>query len=650
MAHDVFISYSKKDKAIADAICAALENEDLTCWYAPRDVEVGGDWDASIMEALATSRVMILVWSANSDTSRQVKRELAIALDDLGVSLIPFRTEIIEPSKLRYYLGNIQWLDASAPPLENNLRLLIQKVRASIARINHSQESASEQVGVPEDAAADIREVMPTEHAAEETRLEAEESAKLAEGAGAEEEERQRVKEEQRKADELERQRVEAETRKREEAEARQREEAETRQREEAETRQREEAETRQREEAEARQREEAETRQREEAEARQREEAEARQREEAEARQREEADARQREEAETRQREEAEARQREEAEARQREEAEARQREEAETRQREEAEARQREEAEARQREEAEARQREEAEARQREEAEARQREEAEARQREEAEARQRDEAQAAVGAAGLQLELKKPGSEGGEDKSATPREMTQRPQSAPTEPSRAAAVSILNSYESTPSQRFPVRRLAIPVAALLLAIGLAYGFWPVKHEEQNQPSTEAIASITPTPEMTTSLSSLPEENKGGPLSAKASPTPRKRATPERSPTVVVSDDPPPPPKPKPTPPRAPISGGVLNGKAISLPKPAYPPIARQARASGQVVVQVTIDENGSVISAHAVSGHPLLQAAATAAARGARFSPTKLSGQPVKVTGVIQYNFVAQ
>jgi protein TonB len=104
------------------------------------------------------------------------------------------------------------------------------------------------------------------------------------------------------------------------------------------------------------------------------------------------------------------------------------------------------------------------------------------------------------------------------------------------------------------------------------------------------------------------------------------------------------------PPPPPAPTPPRAPISGGVLNGKAISLPKPAYPPIARQAHASGTVVVQVTIDENGGVISARAVSGHPLLQAVAVAAARGARFSPTKLSGQPVKVTGVITYNFVAQ
>jgi len=115
-------------------------------------------------------------------------------------------------------------------------------------------------------------------------------------------------------------------------------------------------------------------------------------------------------------------------------------------------------------------------------------------------------------------------------------------------------------------------------------------------------------------------------------------------------APAKVQIADEPPPPEAKPTPRAAPISGGVLNGKAISLPKPAYPAIARAAHASGTVVVQVVIDENGSVISAHAVSGHPLLQGAAVGAARSAKFSPTKLSGQPVKVTGVIQYNFVAQ
>lgn len=94
----------------------------------------------------------------------------------------------------------------------------------------------------------------------------------------------------------------------------------------------------------------------------------------------------------------------------------------------------------------------------------------------------------------------------------------------------------------------------------------------------------------------------------------------------------------------------RAPISGGVLNGKALSLPLPEYPAIAAQAHAAGTVVVQVLIDEAGNVISAHAVSGHPLLQAAAVAAARQAKFSPTSLMGDPVKVSGVITYNFVAR
>jgi TonB family protein len=96
------------------------------------------------------------------------------------------------------------------------------------------------------------------------------------------------------------------------------------------------------------------------------------------------------------------------------------------------------------------------------------------------------------------------------------------------------------------------------------------------------------------------------------------------------------------------PTRPLAPISGGVLNGKAISLPKPPYPAIAKTANASGTVVVQIIVGESGCVIYAHAVSGHPLLQAAAVAAARQACFSPTRLNGEPVKVSGVITYNFV--
>ncbi len=90
-------------------------------------------------------------------------------------------------------------------------------------------------------------------------------------------------------------------------------------------------------------------------------------------------------------------------------------------------------------------------------------------------------------------------------------------------------------------------------------------------------------------------------------------------------------------------------ISGGVVNGKAVTLAKPAYPAAARAVGASGSVNVKVTIDEEGNVVAAEAVSGHPLLQAAAVQAAQQSKFRPTTLSGQLVKVTGVLVYNFVA-
>lgn len=88
-------------------------------------------------------------------------------------------------------------------------------------------------------------------------------------------------------------------------------------------------------------------------------------------------------------------------------------------------------------------------------------------------------------------------------------------------------------------------------------------------------------------------------------------------------------------------------VTGGVLNGRALMLPKPDYPAAARVIGAYGMVVVEVTVDETGKVIAARAVSGHSILKPAATAAARQARFAPTLLAGQPVRVTGTINYNF---
>lgn len=91
----------------------------------------------------------------------------------------------------------------------------------------------------------------------------------------------------------------------------------------------------------------------------------------------------------------------------------------------------------------------------------------------------------------------------------------------------------------------------------------------------------------------------------------------------------------------------KVPVSGGVLNSKALSLPRPSYPLAAKNSGASGKVVVEVTIDESGKIVEARAVSGHPFLQPAAVQAARQARFSPAMLSGEPVRIKGTINYVF---
>lgn len=93
--------------------------------------------------------------------------------------------------------------------------------------------------------------------------------------------------------------------------------------------------------------------------------------------------------------------------------------------------------------------------------------------------------------------------------------------------------------------------------------------------------------------------------------------------------------------------PPRV-VKGGVLNGKALRLPRPEYPFVARSQRLSGSASIQVLIDEKGDVVRAGSVSGHPALQESARTAACSAKFAPTLLDGKPVRVNGVITYNFV--
>jgi regulation of enolase protein 1 (concanavalin A-like superfamily) len=133
MTHDVFISYSSKDKTVADAVCATLENQGIRCWIAPRDVAPGQSWAGSIVEALNESKVFVLVFSDGSNKSSQVTREVGEAVDN-GIPIVPLRIEDVEPSReMRYYIKSIHWLDAMTPPLENHLHKLTNSVQALLS-------------------------------------------------------------------------------------------------------------------------------------------------------------------------------------------------------------------------------------------------------------------------------------------------------------------------------------------------------------------------------------------------------------------------------------------------------------------------------------------------------------------------------------
>ena len=125
------------------------------------------------------------------------------------------------------------------------------------------------------------------------------------------------------------------------------------------------------------------------------------------------------------------------------------------------------------------------------------------------------------------------------------------------------------------------------------------------------------------------------------------AAPTPTANVN--IKPTATIPP-PPTPATPKPSPTATPVEVGVLNGRAINLPKPAYPPIAKQMNATGQVAVKVAVDELGNITSAKATSGHPLLRAPAEAAARQSKINPVKIKNQSVQATGILLYNFINQ
>jgi hypothetical protein len=125
-----FVSYSQPDHECAHALVAHLEAEGIECWIAPRDISPSSDWAAEIIDAISGSRVMILVFSASSNQSPQVRREVERAVHK-QVRVLPFRIEPVIPSKsLEYFLSSQHWLDAFPPPLEPHYRRLCSHLKS----------------------------------------------------------------------------------------------------------------------------------------------------------------------------------------------------------------------------------------------------------------------------------------------------------------------------------------------------------------------------------------------------------------------------------------------------------------------------------------------------------------------------------------
>src|ERR1700719_3125562 len=130
MAHEAFISHSSLDKPVADAVCAALERITIRCWIAPRDVQPGRSFAGEITRAIQHSKVMVLIFSAHSNTSEQILREVQLAANS-HLHIVQFRIENVLPNEdLEYYLSAPHWLDALSPPLEKNLQRLGASVKA----------------------------------------------------------------------------------------------------------------------------------------------------------------------------------------------------------------------------------------------------------------------------------------------------------------------------------------------------------------------------------------------------------------------------------------------------------------------------------------------------------------------------------------
>lgn len=140
MAHDVFVSYSSKDKAIADTIVAALENNQIRCWYAPRDIKPGEDWGNAITTAVINARIFLMIFSGNANQSQRVLDELNFAISQQAV-ILPFRIENLEPKgAMKLHLASRHWLDAYEPSWHSHLKKLVKTISDNLDKSIEDQQ------------------------------------------------------------------------------------------------------------------------------------------------------------------------------------------------------------------------------------------------------------------------------------------------------------------------------------------------------------------------------------------------------------------------------------------------------------------------------------------------------------------------------
>lgn len=140
MAFDVFIGYPPENKAVADAACAKLEAEGIRCWMAPRDLVPGADRVDAVIAAIQQCRLMLLIFSKHANGSREIQREVRLALDR-EKPVVPFRIENVNPDgTLAYYMTSVHWLDALTPPLEQHLQTLVNSIRRLLGRDDIGQK------------------------------------------------------------------------------------------------------------------------------------------------------------------------------------------------------------------------------------------------------------------------------------------------------------------------------------------------------------------------------------------------------------------------------------------------------------------------------------------------------------------------------